>query len=186
MKRRKLLAAGISCGFASLSSGCIANGAPMKGTENCTPPVEEFTGKERQYKEETYSDIQLELENGSSSQGETISITLRNEGRSVIRTRGRDRFDIQAQDGSNWDSILCASDVGSKEVQLAPGDSFDWAFELSATELVVDIPALTANVDELRPGTYRFVYCGLAPAELAEDDSGFWTLIWRQFEITSG
>lgn len=187
MRRRKLLVAGVCCGFGSLSAGCteLADKAPAGGMGSCTPPAKEFAGEDRQYREETYSDLRLELGKQVFEPGETLGVSLRNEGESLIRTKGRDRFDIQAKNGSNWESILCASGADSGEVHLDPGASFEWELELSTAKLVADAPELTVNVDEIRPGTYRFVYCGLTPAKLAEDDSGFWTLVWQQFAVTS-
>lgn len=120
----------------------------------------------------TLGEFALSVEPETVATGDEFTVRLRNASDDEAMTGNRRKFDVQRDTGDGWTTVYRVekqtfwTDEG---VVHEPGEGFAW--ELSATRDRLTPPDSPYRVcDPVQPGSYRFVYWGVIPAEEEESD----------------
>lgn len=99
--------------------------------------------------------------------GDTARFTLRNVTAESVHTGNRAKYNLQVYTEDGWQDVRVQDGEGYFEytdegVGHAPGDGFEWTFELTEDGVVADTYHDDARVcPDLQPGRYRFAYFGV-------------------------
>lgn len=132
--------------------------------------------------------VALTLDRETVPVGGSLTARLRNVSDEERVTGNRHKYDVERETAEGWRSVLWRDeDAGWTDEGIAhgPDEGFTWALTLSREGLASrgdGGPAFRACAP-VEPGTFRFVYWGIAPAAERERDVEY--ALGREFTVTA-
>ncbi|MFW6317974.1 MAG: hypothetical protein ACOC06_05845 [Halorubrum sp.] len=118
--------------------------------------------------------FELSSEGNSETYGRSLRLVLRNTGEEPGATLGRHAYSIQRETGAGWLDVRGSTtgeavELPRSEETLDPSGAYSWSIDLEEEAIASAVPDLDLRVcPPLGPGTYRFVYWGVADAPALE------------------
>lgn len=172
MKRREFVAAAGSltalagCTSVPLSGGGSRQQDPTTGNGNC-----ERIDLVDVVETDQLGGFTMTANPGAVNHGNTVTIRMMNATSSDQYTGNRRKFTIHEPTADGWQSVYAHSehvwnDIG---IEHPPGEGFTWEIGASQSGFS-DAPNGLSACSSVGPGTYRFVYWGLATDEEEASD----------------
>lgn len=149
-------------------SGTEPPDAPLSG--DCYANTDPVWAETEEVRYGSAAGFELTASRDGVHRGESVTFDLTNVADETRLTGNRRKFAFQHRPDDRWGAVLRAEDgerVGFTDegVQHDPGEGFSWTFALSADALA-EATGFTVCAP-LPPGDYRFVYWGMAGADVS-------------------
>ena len=114
--------------------------------------------------------LELSSEGNSETYGQPVRLVLRNTGDEPATALGRHAYSVQRETAAGWLEVRGSTtgepaELPRSEESLASDGAYSWSLDLEEAAIASAVPDLDLSVcPPLGPGTYRFVYWGIADA----------------------
>ena len=114
--------------------------------------------------------LELSSEGNSETYGQPVRLVLRNTGDEPATALGRHAYSVQRETAAGWLEVRGSTtgepaELPRSEESLASDGAYSWSLDLEEAAIASAVPDLDLTVcPPLGPGTYRFVYWGIADA----------------------